>query len=439
LIMEDIKILIIYTAAYILSFITGRAGLSALSAACLIGIAVFIYLKEKQISKELLNLRGLMALGLLGGEGIARLQLSNLSTDWTLSTWGSFYFFYLIFYFTSKYTEQLLNQKHFIKISSLTDSKKSKLFIFKVVILSVTFLSWVCFFFEAWKLQFIPLFTVDTPHAYSYFHLKGIHYFTTLAILIPGVTMLYIDQRHKLSLLPDIISGIGLFAPLILCVLLVSRFQFMFAAILAIFVTTVSGKKYKLWQILILGILLILVYVIITIERAHSVEYLNGIFEMKDPQTPIFITQPYMYIANNYDNFNVMTQELSLHSCGLKMLYPVITLTGLKFLFPSLGMAFPLFTNKEELTTVTLLYDAWYDFGIAGVIIFAIILGLVTGIILYVHNKDVNPFSRLIYAELAFYFSFSFFTTWFSNPATWFYLGFSVLFYMAYHISDRFY
>ena len=434
--MDEIKVLIIYTAAYILSFITGRAGLSALSAAFLIGIAVFIYLREKLFSNELLNLRGLMALGLLGGEGIARLQLSNLSTDWTLSTWGSFFIFYPIFYFISKYTEHLLYQKHFFKTGSSIELRESKLFIFKTIILSVTLLSWACFFFEAWKLQFIPLFTVDTPHAYSYFHLKGIHYFTTLAILIPGVTMLYIDQRHKLSLLPDITSVIGLLAPLILCILLVSRFQFMFAAILAIFVTTVSGKKYKLWQILILGILLILVYVIITIERAHSVEYLNGIFEMKDPHTPIFITQPYMYIANNYDNFNVMTQELTVHSRGLKMLYPVITLTGLKFLFPSLDIAFPLFTNKEELTTVTLLYDAWYDFGIIGIIIFAIIIGLITGFILYAHAKDDNPFSRLIYAELAFYFSF--FTTWFSNPATWFYLGFSVLFYLAYHISDRF-
>ena len=34
--------------------------------------------------------------------------------------------------------------------------------------------------------------------------------------------------------------------------------------------------------------------------------YLNGIFEMKNAATPIFITQPYMYIANNYDNFDCL-------------------------------------------------------------------------------------------------------------------------------------
>ena len=223
---------------------------------------------------------------------------------------------------------------------------------------------------------------------------------------------------------------------LLLSVLLVSRFQFMFAAILALFVSGVSGKRYKLWQLIVIFIFLISVYVIITIERAHSVSYLNGIFEMKNQNTPIFITQPYMYIANNYDNFNVMTQNLTLHSNGLKMLYPFLTLTGLKFFDASLAVGFPLFTTKEELTTVTLLYDAWYDFGICGIIIFAIFLGLITGFILHEHKNDTNPFSKLIYAELAFYFAVSFFTTWFSNPATWFYLGFSVIFYIIYTVSS---
>ena len=30
---------------------------------------------------------------------------------------------------------------------------------------------------------------------------------------------------------------------------------------------------------------------------------------------------------------------------------------------------------------------------------------------------------HLIYAQIAMYMALSFFTTWFSNPTTWFYLG----------------
>ncbi|WP_078037979.1 O-antigen polymerase [Oribacterium sp. C9] len=431
--MTDLKHLIIYTAAYLMSYITGRAELSALSSICLICAAVFLYYMEHRRTRELLNLRGLMALGILGGEGIARLQLSRLSTVWTDSTWLSFYLFYLIFYAASGLTERLMESKFSTSgIHKIYKRKISDEALFRILILSVIVISWTAFIYEAINLRFIPLFTVDTPHAYSYFHLKGIHYFTTLNVLVPGISMLYLEHRKKRALRPDAISILGIILPLLLSVLLVSRFQFMFSAILALFTATSSGRKYKLWQAMVIFVLMIMVYVGITVARAHSVEYLNGIFEMKNPDTPIFITQPYMYIANNFDNFNVMTRELTVHSNGIRMLYPFLTLTGLKFINQDLAAAFPLFTTKEELTTLTLIYDAWYDFGLMGVTVFALVIGMITGFILYEHKLDSNPFAKLIYAELAFYFSVSFFTTWFSNPATWFYLGFSVLFYLLY-------
>ena len=132
-------------------------------------------------------------------------------------------------------------------------------------------------------------------------------------------------------------------------------------------------------------LMLLALYVFITVERAHSVEYLNGIFEMKDPDTPIWFTQPYIYIANNFDNFNCLVRDLPAHTHGLRILFPLFALTGLKFLFPEL-VSFPLYVTKEELTTVTLIYDAYYDFGIAGVAVFAVLLGAAAVILLlFVH------------------------------------------------------
>ena len=49
-------------------------------------------------------------------------------------------------------------------------------------------------------------------------------------------------------------------------------------------------------------------------------------------------------------------------------MFPLWAFTGLKFLKPEL-VNWPLYTTKEELTTVTLFYDAYYDFGVAGVIL----------------------------------------------------------------------
>lgn len=461
----------IYTAAYVMSFVLGEAGLSAPSGLCLIFAAAFLYLSEYRRTASLMNLRGLLALGLLGGEGIARFQLSRLSTDWTLETWLSFYLFYLIFDLSAQLAdhtgairsarsrddadrsascsvvpEDSLVSQASIDVrdvggvpgrSATGESAGADLRFFRYAILGLLGISWAAFLFEARRLGFVPLFTVDTPHAYSYFHVKGVHYFTTLAVLTPAVSMLYLAARRTHGLRPDVLALLGLLLPIILTILMVSRFQFMISVILAVFVALLSGRRFKLWQLLLLLALMIVAYVFITIERAHSVEYLNGIFEMKDPSTPIFITQPYMYIANNYDNFNVMTRELTVHAHGLRMLYPFVTLSGIKFFIPSLAQGFPLFVTKEELTTVTMLYDAWYDFGLSGIAVFALVLGLVSGRVTRTCRKDQNPFSVLLYAQLAFYYLVSFFTTWFSNPATWFYLGISFLLYLAYACTVR--
>ena len=40
------------------------------------------------------------------------------------------------------------------------------------------------------------------------------------------------------------------------------------------------------------------------------------------------------------------------------------------------------------------------------------------------------PAGHVIYAQIAMYMMLSFFTTWFSNPATWFYLAVTGIIYM---------
>ena len=211
-------------------------------------------------------------------------------------------------------------------------------------------------------------------------------------------------------------------ASLLVPVLCVSRFQLIFAVILAVLTfMQVSGKK-RLRYLFGAAAALLPLYVILTVARSHDVAYLNGIFEMKDPATPIFITQPYMYIANNYDNFNCLVTELPAHSMGLKSLFPLWALTGLKFIKPEL-VDFPIYTTKEELTTVTLFYDAYYDFGVVGVFLFSAALGLFAAWLMDRAERAENPFWQLFYSQAALYFMLSFFTTWYSNPATWFYFA----------------
>ena len=161
-------------------------------------------------------------------------------------------------------------------------------------------------------------------------------------------------------------------------------------------------------------------YVVLTVFRNHDVAYLNSIFEPRYG-LPIFITQPYMYIANNFENFNCMVEQLTEHTYGLKMLFPVFALSGLKFLYPQL-VTFPVFLTKPELTTLTMFYDAYYDFGIIGTAVFALIVGILARFLTNCIDGNRNPVIYLFYGQMAIYLGLSFFTTWFSNPTTWFWL-----------------
>ena len=91
-------------------------------------------------------------------------------------------------------------------------------------------------------------------------------------------------------------------------------------------------------------------------------------------------------------------------------------------MFPQL-VSSPLYVTKTELTTVTLVYDAWYDFGTAGVVLFSAALGSLCYFLEKRIGEDHGPMACVFFAQIAVYLGLAFFTTWFSNPATWFYFA----------------
>ena len=343
-----------------------------LSGMSLMSAALYLYLREYKKSGNPLHLRGLFSLFYVGGEGISCLKLSRLQTDWKLETWACFFVAFAAFWNVYAIAEKKLGhgeertrKNDFPQEFNGETADKYKTRIFMAIV-GLTCLSLAAFLFEAFRLGYVPFLLRGVPHAYSYFHISGIHYVTVFCVLVPSMEVLLwlYDRRMELGkrIVSLIMTGISLLIP----VLCVSRFQLIFAVILAVLTFMIISGHRNLRYFFMAAAGLVPLYVILTIARSHDVTYLNGIFEMKNAATPIFITQPYMYIANNYDNFDCLVRELPAHSMGLKGMFPLWALSGLKFLKPAL-VDWPIYVNKEELTTVTLFYDAYYDFGIAGV------------------------------------------------------------------------
>ena len=324
--------------------------------------------------------------------------------------------FYLTFeYLTWRYPGRRGPRREGPRWNYFRDAE-GRIFISMAVILTVSVL---CFILEAAVLGYVPFFLRGVPHAYSEFHITGVHYFTVSCVLVPALSVIYLYSNQGRSpgkcravLAMDVVA-------VLIPILCVSRFQLILGVALAVLTYMAMDSRVPVWYGLAAAAALVPFYIILTIARSHDVEYLNGIFEMKNAAMPIFITQPYMYVANNYDNFNCLVENLAGHTFGLKMLFPLWALTGLKFLKPEL-VNFQIFVNKEELTTLTLFYDAYYDFGIAGVLLLSCVLGALAWYLMGLLKKMRNPVGYLFYAQIAMYFALSFFTTWFSNPTTWF-------------------
>lgn len=434
-------------AGNMLAFIFSGMGAVYLSGIVLMLEALFLYALNFRRTRNLVDLRGLFSLSWIGGEGIACLKLSRLSSSWETVTWFCFFLAYFCFmigydflagkkdFSQEKFRQEILKEtfagKGVSGLSAVEENKMKNAVQAHRIMLCIILLgtaSIFCFLLEAVVLGFIPLFAPE-PHAYSYFHISGVHYFTVSCILIPALSVLYVRLTERWTKLRAAVLVVGNILAVGIPILCVSRFQLLFAVGFAA-VVYLMIYRYITWKMIAAAAaVMIPVYVLLTVARRHDITYLNTIFEMKYSKMPIFITQPYIYVANNYENFNCMVRQLPAFSRGLRMLFPVFALTGMKFVFPQVT-AFPLYTTKEELTTVTLFYDAYYDFGMVGIALLAFVLGCAA---LWLTKRvvwDHNPVSYLFYGQIAIYLGLSFFTTWFSNPTTWFWLAVTFAIYL---------
>lgn len=426
--------LILISTVYWIGVLSAMNGMPVVSAAVLMILGLCSYYRFAVKYRDILAPPAILSVSWLFSIGLCGLKLSNLQKNWGVFTFFIFYLIYLCFCIAFETAEKK------IRLSENGGSGPCSILLYEQlnpgtaakIIRGLTAVSLLCFLTEAIVLGFIPLFTADTPHAYSTFHISGIHYFTVLSVLVPGLCVSYFSQTGQKKEKRSVI--ICLVISFLLPVLMVSRFQLVFSVAVAFIVFLMTNRQKLKHFLTVRNILLVSgafvlltgTYVYITVERAHSVSYLNGIFEMKDPDTPIWFSQPYIYIVNNFENFNCMIEQISRHSYGLKMLFPFFALTGLKFLFPEL-LSFPLYLTKAELTTVTMFYDAYYDFGVAGVIVFSVLLGILYAYLYRIQCRKAGTIMILITAQLTVYLILAFFTTWFSNPTTWFYLGICIV------------
>lgn len=407
-----------YMLSFFVSYIASLAKWYYASGIILIVEAVYLYVHWVRESGSFVELRALFTLAWVGGQGISCLKLSTLQDTWSYITWLSFFVIYIAFGIGYEWGRKYSR----VEGKEPEKNKKKANRLFRCIMLLLV-VSAGCFVIEIIRIGYIPVFS-DEPYSYSYFRMSALHYLHYCAIsciLIPGLTVLWkkIDsEESKWRNGAIIIANIVAFA---VPFLYVSRFQFLFEIGVAAVIYILVNKNMRKSTLVLLGLVVCAAYVVITLSQKRDAIYLNNVFKMKYTHMPVFLTQPYIYIANNYDNFDCLVKNLPKFSYGLRMLFPFVSLTGLKFVMPNLVPA-TVYLTSTELTTFTMFYDAYYDFGVIGAFVIALLIGVVAKVIIDIIKKSDNPVVYLLYGQIAVYLALAFFTTWFSSPATWFWL-----------------
>ena len=170
-----------YTLVYAAAVLAAKAHLDYVTAVLLMAEAMFLFIWNFRKTKNLVDMRGLFTLAWVGGEGIACLKLSRLQSDWSNVTWLTFFLIYVCFnlgydLWLGRFSKE---QRQEVKRDEIS-AKRILICIFGLMAASIA-----CFTLEAVVVGYIPLFN-SAPHAYSYFHISGVHYFTIRCIVYQG-------------------------------------------------------------------------------------------------------------------------------------------------------------------------------------------------------------------------------------------------------------
>lgn len=175
-----------------------------MSGMSLILAALYLYFYDYRRSGNPFHLRALFSLFWVGGEGISCFKLSRLQTDWDPVTWASFFIALAAFWSVFGLAEARIRKKReegkdkreekarrkgVEAVSEGTEAAGS--FGRLTAILLLTAVSWAAFLLEAAVLGYVPFFLRGVPHAYSHFHISGVHYFTVSCVLVPSMAVIW--------------------------------------------------------------------------------------------------------------------------------------------------------------------------------------------------------------------------------------------------------
>ncbi len=258
---------------------------------------------------------------------------------------------------------------------------------------------------------FIPLFTNDPNSARTKWSLFGfglIIHSAPAVIYFALLYYLFIKKKKitKILLAVIILVTLGSF------ILLLQRFTIVITIVLLLVMLYYGTRKFKGSYLLgISSAFVLLIYSISTIRTSEFfILYLYKEAKMKYDRSLAFLTEPYMYVTMNLENFANSVKQYDSFTYGYFTFDFILALAGLKHTIAKSYYfeEFPFIVNKS-FNTYTMFFAYYRDFGVLGLLIFPFAIGFAISSIYYWMRKNPSLHSISVYGLCVFVIIFTFF------------------------------
>jgi len=407
----------------------------------LLALAVFEYFFYYFKTSFAFNLAGMFPSVWIFTYALNRLRINSLYHIWGTKTWLVFIITPCVYLLGFVIYDWKFKKGHKIKDNLISrDYHFDHIYsVFKTVVIAGTTIA-VLFAFEVAVIGYIPYFSKDM-NAYVDFYVPVAHSFVVLSYFVPCIAVFYLYILNKNGKYPEykawhkplvyLLSVIAIVIP----ILIVSRqnmFQLIFSTC---FIYDSLYQKKNLKVFVLMCILLAVSYLIISPARNQSVDYLGTVYTKPGTDTgvdsgpnpldslPSFLKTPYIYVTISDENFSRQVRDETKFTFGLRQLElplkVIEKITGTDY-SASTGDYKATFQVNEHLNTFNLVSDFYMDFGVIGLMIEMILLGLLAAFAQDIGDQVRNPIFKIAYSMISYVFFFCYFAPWTSIFTTQF-------------------
>jgi oligosaccharide repeat unit polymerase len=305
-----------------------------------------------------------------------------------------------------------------LKNEEVHEARLFRLILLSVVVYSITYL--VSFLVRG----YLPISVVGTKVSRVDFNIYGFGIFINSMAFIIFFSLLYFllvrgKKRKKIFLIVISLIALGAYF------LLLQRFQIIMAAAICFTILYYASHYVRVKIVLPLIIIVTAFFYWITSLRLGSLvaTFIYSISKMKFSKDYALLTEPYMYIVMNLENFAHSVAKLEYHTYGYFTFDFVAAATGLKYWilnYFNLERTPFLFSGYN---TYTAFWWFYCDFGAFGLAIIPLILGITTGILYYRMRSNPTIKSVTAYGVMAFII----FISYFNFPVTYLWFEYNML------------